>query len=211
MPTLKSHLESRYLNADLYNHVYLDEKSRTVTFELWNLAGQLVGFQAYRPDAPKKDKALKASELKYFTHLTKGERKTVPMVAWGLEKLNPSQRYLFLVEGVFDAVRLHNMGLNCLAMLTCNPKQAKAWVNSMGYQVVSVCDGDSAGAKLAELSEDGISTSIARWIRLGRYGASRSSQLARWFYEKCRSFLSRSRKVGFLGFNLLLFTVDDMK
>ena len=46
---LTEHLKSRHLDMTLH-HPVLDEGTRTVTFFLYNLSGQLVGFQQYKPD-----------------------------------------------------------------------------------------------------------------------------------------------------------------
>ena len=47
---VKKHLTERYLNPDLYTVSWDDE---TACFALWNLSGQWVGYQQYRPFAPK--------------------------------------------------------------------------------------------------------------------------------------------------------------
>lgn len=47
------HLKQRSLNPNLYSGVWLGEEENTVTFGMWNLSGQLVGFQQYRPLAGK--------------------------------------------------------------------------------------------------------------------------------------------------------------
>ena len=83
----------RELNPSLYSGV--TEHNNVYTFPLWNLSGQLVG---------------------YFTYLPKSTN-----TAWGLELLNPEKPYLLVVEGVFDAVKLHNLGVNALAVLANDP------------------------------------------------------------------------------------------
>ena len=50
---LKEHLKSRHLDLELHRPV-LDEAEGVVTFYLWNLSGQLVGYQQYRPSGEKK-------------------------------------------------------------------------------------------------------------------------------------------------------------
>lgn len=151
MNNLLSHLKERHLNLELYSH-YLCDEGKTVTFPLWNLSGQMVGFQQYTPFQPKNDKSLKPRELRYYTLLTKTDNKLQMLGAFGLDLLNPEQKYVFVCEGVFDACRLHNRGLNALALLACDPKPLKSWLWSMGYVVVPVCEGDDAGQKLQKLA-----------------------------------------------------------
>lgn len=78
---------------------------------------------------------------------------TSKVTAYGLEFLNYDDPLLFVVEGVFDAVRFHNMGLNCLAVLSCDPKHLKEWLRLLPFYKVAVCDGDKAGLKLAEYGD----------------------------------------------------------
>jgi len=153
MKNLLSHLKERKLNLELYSH-YLCEDGTSVTFPLWNLSGQMVGFQQYTPNKPKSDKSLTPREQRYFTLLTKteGKKQSQMLSAFGLDLLNKKQKYVFVCEGVFDACRLHNKGLNALALLACDPKPLKSWLWSMGYVVVPVCEGDEAGKKLQSLA-----------------------------------------------------------
>jgi hypothetical protein len=152
MLNLKKHLESRHLDLNLYPDCVTCEETQTFTMFLWNLSGKLVGYQTYRPEAPKNDYTVKPSEKKYFTFLSKSGTGTPELTAWGLHLLNPKKRKLFVCEGFADAVRLHNLGLNALALLSCDPKPLKSWLWSLGYEVVPVCEGDKAGLKMAKLS-----------------------------------------------------------
>lgn len=133
---------TKYSGVSIHDDVY--------TFPLWNLSGQLVGYQQYRPDAGK-ERLPNPRDMRYFTYLPKSTN-----TAWGLETLDPKKRVLFLVEGVFDAVKLHNAGFNALALLTNNPKPLKPWLHSLGYYLISVCEGDEAGKKLATVGHEAI-------------------------------------------------------
>lgn len=153
---VKEHLLNRSVNLELYSKsLVVSEEEQTATFLLWNLSGQLVGFQQYRPEKPKMSKELNPRELRYFTYVSKAENNGQQLVAFGLELLNYNDKNLFVVEGVFDAVKLHNLGLNALAVLSCDPKPLKSWLWSMGFNVVPVCEGDKAGKKLKKLSNNG--------------------------------------------------------
>lgn len=111
-------------------------------FYLWNLSGQLTGYQRYNPLGSKKEYGEAA---KYFTYGTG---------VWGLHKLDPSNPILCVVEGVFDACRLHNLGFNAIAILCNNPNHlTKTWLNTLPYTTVAVCDGDFAGRKLARSTD----------------------------------------------------------
>lgn len=143
--TVTEHLNNRHFDTNL--HVYWENAEENVaTFPLWNLSGQLKGYQRYRPDGDKK--AFNNPLLgKYFTKAT---RDTV--CVWGLESWNLSNT-LFLTEGVFDACRLTKNSCSAVALLTSDPHPStKRWlaiVRSM-RPVVAVCDNDKAGLKLAK-------------------------------------------------------------
>ncbi|KDN94691.1 hypothetical protein [Hydrogenovibrio marinus] len=159
--TLEEHLAQRDFNTSLYPTLWLDESERVVTFPLWNLSGQLVGYQQYRPEGSKEARK-DPKEGKYFTYVTPEGERYKKMRVWGLERLDPSKRVVYLLEGVFKACRFHNAGLNALATLGNDPKDLKEWLGSLGYFVVPVCDGDKPGKKLSEYGnkayclEDGV-------------------------------------------------------
>jgi len=155
MSKLKTHLVERHFNLELYPNAVLSEEENSLTLYLWNLSGQLLGYQTYKPNRPKNDLSLPPRELRYFTHITKTPYKENMLACWGVELLNPLLPDVFLCEGVFDAVRLHNLGLNALALFSCCSLHLKEWLHSLGYNLVPVCDGDEAGLQLAELSNNG--------------------------------------------------------
>lgn len=144
-PHLLDHLSQRYLTE---SQVWNSDGEAVVQFPLYNLSGQLLGYQQYRPFAETKQNPEHPSEAKYFTYLP-----TSKVTAYGLERLNYDDPLLFVVEGVFDAVRFHNMGLNCLAVLSCDPKHLKEWLRLLPFYKVAVCDGDAAGDKLEKYGE----------------------------------------------------------
>lgn len=146
MTSLEKH---RYLDTSKYSGVAVH--NNVYTFPLWNLSGQMLGYQQYRPDADKTRKA-NPKEMRYYTYLPKTTN-----TAWGLETLDSNKNYLLLVEGVFDAVNLHNEGFNALAVLTNNPVPLRSWLRTLGYAtIVSVCEGDTAGRKLASVGDKAI-------------------------------------------------------
>ena len=147
MTKLEQHLKSRHLDLVLHRPV-LDEENNVVTFYLWNLSGQLVGFQQYRPDGEKKKKN-SARDGRYFTY-----RKQPTHAVWGVESLDLSPDVVFLTEGVFDAARLTERGYSALAVLSNNPNaDLKQWLKTLNRKVVAVCDNDAAGRRLAKFGD----------------------------------------------------------
>ena len=145
---LDAHLLERRLDTRLYSSIGIDEENCVVTFPLWNLSQQMVGYQRYRPD---RDKSFKGNpyEARYFTKTNKRS-----LTAFGIDLLNRKNRVLFITEGIFDASPLHMRGVNALAMLSNNPLHLGDFIYSLGYYVVALCEGDEAGKKLKRLAND---------------------------------------------------------
>lgn len=143
--TVLNHLHSRYFNTDLHTH-WTDEEEGVATFPLWNLSGQLVGYQQYRPSANKqKDNHPKMS--RYFTY-----RKNKVVGVWGLESWKLSDT-LFVTEGTFDACRLTYLGYSAIATLSNDVDDSlKRWLWAVrkSRPVVAICDNDAAGRRLAK-------------------------------------------------------------
>jgi DNA primase len=136
---LLEHLKSRHLDVNIHK-TFIEDK--TATFPIYNLLGQLKGFQQYRPDKPKKI-ANHPREAKYFTRGTG---------FWGLESWSFSNS-IFLVEGVFDAARLTSRRLSALAVLSSDLSELqKTQLKLIKIQrpIIALCDGDAAGLKLAK-------------------------------------------------------------
>jgi hypothetical protein len=144
---LKNHLKARHLDLELHRPV-LDEVENVATFYLWNLSGQMVGYQQYRPDGEKKPQN-NPKEGKYFTY-----RKQPTLGLWGVESLHLSDNVVFLCEGVFDACRMTKRGYSALAVLSNNTgHDLSNWLLCLNRKVVAVCDNDSAGKKLAKFGD----------------------------------------------------------
>lgn len=148
---LTEHLRSRHLDLELHRPM-LDEVEGVATFYLWNLSGQLVGYQQYRPLGEKKPQN-NPKEGKYFTY-----RKQPTLAVWGVESLKyPGS--VFVCEGVFDACRLTERGCAAVAVLSNNPTSDLAnWLACLNRRVVAVCDNDSAGRKLAKFGDEVVYT-----------------------------------------------------
>ena len=149
---LKQHLKQRHLNSRLHNPI-LNQDLEVVTFLLYNLSGQIVGFQQYRPNGSKSKKN-DPREGRYFTF----HRKQTVAV-FGVESLHLTPDVVFVTEGIFDAARLTNRGVSALAVLSNNPNQdCKNFLKSLGRKIVVVCDNDIAGKQLANCGDVAIFT-----------------------------------------------------
>jgi len=152
MKSLEQHLMDRYLNLALHRPV-VDEVERVATFFLWNLSGQLVGYQQYRPEGEKKPQN-NPKQGRYFTY-----RKQPTHTVWGVESLCLTPNVVFLTEGVFDAARLTNRGFSSLAMLSNNPNHdVRNWLTCLNRKAVAVCDNDAAGRRLAKFGDVAVFT-----------------------------------------------------
>jgi hypothetical protein len=145
MSTL-SHLTSRHLNTELYS-VIVNEDDDVATFLLFNLSGQVVGYQQYRPGATK-EKRNDPRNGRYFTYITPDT-----LGVWGLETFLFKRDVLFVTEGIFDACRLHNLGLPAVAVLSNNPRGLHSWLHSLARTVVAVADNDKAGLALMKFGD----------------------------------------------------------
>jgi hypothetical protein len=145
--SLLSHLKSRHLNVALHCPV-IDEDNGLATFYLWNLSGQLVGYQQYCPTG-EKTKRNDPRDGKYFTFHSKEK-----LAVWGVESLHLSPNVLFVAEGVFDAARITNLGFSAIAVLgNDNSSDLGNWLSSLGRTIVVVPDNDNAGIKLAKFGD----------------------------------------------------------
>ena len=139
--SLSTHLQSRFLDTTKHR-CWLDEEQNCATFALWTFAGNLAGYQRYRPD---KDKSLNNDPRgRYCT------RKTSSMLSvWGLESWSFSHA-LYVTEGLFDAARLTWNNMSAIAVVSNNLSKELVnwlWVVQQTRPVVAVCDSDAAGAR----------------------------------------------------------------
>lgn len=141
---LVQHLHDRHLDFNLHRPM-LDEAEGVATFYLWNLSGQLLGYQQYRPSA-NKEKNNHPKEGRYYTF-----RRKENLTVWGLESLHLTPHVVFVTEGVFDAARLTNLSVSAVAVLSNDPGgDVRNWLMSLNRLVVVVADNDKAGKKLAK-------------------------------------------------------------
>jgi len=152
MTTMLEHIHERHVDTSLH-YVWVDDVEHVACFPLWNLSGQMVGYQAYRPEASKVQKNDKRG--RYYTF--RGE-KLIPkhsksVTVWGLESWYRST-VLFVTEGIFDAARLTELGVSAIAVLSNDPSTStRNWLMCVRQMrpVVAVCDPGRAGHKLARV------------------------------------------------------------
>lgn len=149
---LLDHLKQRHCDLTLHNPV-VDQDEGVVTFYLWNLSDQMVGYQQYRPLAGK-EKKNNPKEGRYFTM-----RKSPTVAVFGVESLHLRSDVVFVAEGIFDACRLSSRGLPAVAVLSNDPsKDVYNWLHSLGRKVVVVHDNDKAGLRLAKFGDFAVTT-----------------------------------------------------
>ena len=134
------HLYDRGMRVNRYHNLGIGEG--VVTFPLYEFGGRMVGYQDYRPFAPRNSKNVR--EARYFTYLPKKV-----FGYFGLEFLEwPGPVYL--VEGVFKAAKLHRLGLPAIALMGSETKQHMNQLKFMGRPYIGIGDNDKAGQKFAD-------------------------------------------------------------
>lgn len=145
---MSEHLEQRHFDTDLHK-VWIDEKERCATFPLWNLSGQMVGYQRYRPEGTKTKRRDWSS--KYYPIIT-----PEMFAIWGLESWHLSNT-LFITEGVFNASHVTYYGHSAIAVLSCSLSAAQKnwlWTIRKTRPVVAICDNDDSGLMLARYGHE---------------------------------------------------------
>lgn len=153
---LKDHLIGRGMEVDRYR-VSFDPVEEHISFLLFNLSGQVVGFQKYRPGMDQKKKRNDETHGRYFTYTQKNKTSDGTAALdgiWGFEAIDmpvyPTDKPLYIVEGVFKAAALHRLGYDSLAVLTSHPKRLRTWLRIVKEHrpVIAIGDPDEGGKKL---------------------------------------------------------------
>jgi len=147
--SLAQHLRDRGLMLEMYSDVFVSETDGVATFLLWNLSGQLVGYQVYNPNGTKKEKT-NLKNMKYRTQVGGSFHQPV----WGLCSIRPETKVVFLVEGVFDAAKLHVAGFAALAIFSsAGSKQLTQFLNLLPYRLISILDNDDSSKSFSSFSD----------------------------------------------------------
>lgn len=150
------HLKNRGLNPELYR-CFIDLENNIATFLLYNFSGQIVGYQKYDPSQDKVKNNDPKAYRKYYTYLPR----EVDGV-FGLDLLNPLDRNIYIVEGLFKASKLYNLGYNSIAVLTSSPKRLRFWLYIMNqtWNLIAIGDNDKAGKGLIDMIGKGFQSPI---------------------------------------------------
>lgn len=148
---MREHLLSRGCSPEKYR-VWIDNDNGVAVFPLYDSCGKWYGYQQYRPSGTKYQRAnVNPKEMRYFTKVPRNK-----VTMFGIEQFDWSKATVFVVEGVFDAITIHNLGFNAIALLSNNPKIARSALTALGKTTVAVLDGDKAGKALASVCDKAI-------------------------------------------------------
>jgi hypothetical protein len=144
---IKKHLISRDVDFDNKNiPVFVDPEKNVAFFPLYGTMGKLIGYQRYNPKGVKniKDK----NDLENLRYKTVSNKDEIPV--YGLHTID-KRPYVFLVEGIFDAVKLIRLGHPVIAALSNDPKILRNFLFILQKKIIVIADNDVAGKKLAKL------------------------------------------------------------
>lgn len=152
---ITSHLIGRGLDPKDYK-CYVDSYENIVTFLLYNLSGQIVGYQRYNPSKDKK-RNNDPVDCRYYTYLPKEVDGL-----FGLDKINKNIKEIYVVEGIFKAAKLHKLGYNAIAVLTSTPKRLKTLIRILRaiYNIIAIGDNDNGGNQLIKIVGKGFNSPI---------------------------------------------------
>ena len=140
------------LSRGIYDKTGLIEhEDDRITFLMYNLSGRIVGRQVYNSKGVKSAKS-KDEPLRYIIKGQEGET-----LIFGMHTYNPNSPYLFVVEGVFDALMLHQEGYPAIAVLTSSTNNdVKNQLRLLNGKKVGILDNDitNTGLKLKKDVDD---------------------------------------------------------
>ena len=152
---IREHLKERDVPESAA--VIVDEAQNLAFFLLYNLSGKLVGMQRYFPGGHKergKYRQRPKEELRYVTSVTRENvEKNVPQLAvYGIHTLD-ERKFVFVVEGIFDAVKLENVGMPVIAVLTNAPKKFRNFFFVLQKTVIVWRDSDKASEEMKQIAD----------------------------------------------------------
>lgn len=148
---IDDHLSSRGVDPSRTHFIH-DDQSNNTYFFLYNLSGDCVGYQKYNPDNPKLDNL--DVNGRYFTYVSKEPLGQSKISVYGLETYRMDKNYIFVAEGIFDIIKIHNMGEPGIANLGCSlSKQSKNWYRTLPQMKIVIRDKDDAGKELTEIGD----------------------------------------------------------
>jgi len=99
---------------------------------------------------------------------------------WGIESLHwPGP--IIITEGIFDAVKVHQLLVPALACLSSDVKHLIPFFNATGRRIIAVCQNDEnfAGLKLGLGAHKSIC--LIKWNDLGEMDCDEVSDLLKYF------------------------------
>ena len=151
---IRVHLKTRGVDPER-TQIIINEETSDVFFFLYNLSGQMVGYQKYNPKYKKtgQGKSLDPKLVKYYNWVADEDHGKM-IAVWGLESYDISNKYLFITEGIFDIARAHQAGYPGIAVLCNDPnKQMSFWLKTLPQIKIVIYDNDKAGSKLKKLGD----------------------------------------------------------
>jgi len=114
---------------------------KKATFMLYNLSGQLVGYQQYNPLAPHLSS--NAIDGRYYT------RRSPYLCVFGVETIAECNNTIFITEGIFDIARLTSKGCSGIALLTNSPNSSlRNFIDCLPQRRILISDNDKGGELL---------------------------------------------------------------
>jgi hypothetical protein len=160
--TIEDHLKERGIDTQK-TRVIIDGDD--TYFFLYNLSGQMIGYQKYNPHYPKTGQSnLSNPRLAKYFNLVSDEDKFKKIAAWGLESVDlMNDKFLFITEGIFDCARVHQSGYPGIAVLCNDPSdQLKNWLKTLPQKKIVIYDNDKAGQKLIKVGDFSFSVPVGK-------------------------------------------------
>lgn len=126
----------------------VDDESRSISFIMYNLSGQMTGVLTYLHD--KEKTRSNAEDGRY--HLQRSERLDYPV--FGLTTIDWSKP-LYVVEGAWDSASIKGTGRNCIALLGKDGDHVYEWLKTLPVPTIAISDGDAVGLDLLAWTDYG--------------------------------------------------------
>jgi hypothetical protein len=146
--SIKEHLLSRGVNLE-NTTIYLDEENNVAYFPLYHISkGTLVGYQKYDPSKHRRQRKHENPEdLKYYV-----ESSDKALSFWGAENINLlTDKFIFVTEGIFDAIKIKNMNLPVIATLSNTKPHLKGQFKLLGALMIGILDNEESGNELKNI------------------------------------------------------------
>jgi len=206
----KSHLRERGIDPE-HNDVFINDKG-DVYFNIYNMSGQMVGYQKYNPNFPKNiSQGMNKPDTKYYTYFGE-EYKGKKIGAWGIESIKPGDKYLFIVEGIFDAARIHQSGYPAIAVFCNDPSNLKQWFDILPQIKVVIYDNDKldndpGGKKLIKYGD--YAFTVPKGNDMGDLTVFEAQHFIQDIIEEIEPVLNESNISNSIAFKFNYDTVDE--